>query len=214
MENYNKNNINNTIINETSSQKQKKYEQNGKNNHSSMEIFSYSLMGSGASIIISIVVNWFTLYYETIIKLDPTLMIFAYLVYTVWDAINDPIVGYLSDKPNRFTRKYGKRFPWTISFSIPCLIFFILLFLPPDPIINEWLTFFWFLGIYCLWDTAYTIVTVNNQALLPSKYRSDSDRRKISAYTQILALLVYGTAATLPPILITAFGEGKDAYSK
>ena len=53
-------------------------------------------------------------------------------IYAVWDAFNDPLVGYLTDRPYRFTRKWGRRFPWIVVGFIPMLISFVLIFSPPN----------------------------------------------------------------------------------
>ena len=34
----------------------------------------------------------------------------------VWDAVNDPIVGYLSD---RTETRWGRRYPWIVAGAIP-----------------------------------------------------------------------------------------------
>jgi len=55
---------------------------------------------------------WF---YETEVLLPVLYIGIALLFYAVWDAFNDPLIGYLSDKPNRFTKRYGRRFPFIIK---------------------------------------------------------------------------------------------------
>lgn len=55
----------------------------------------------------------------------------ALIIFAIWDAINDTVVGYISDRPYRFTKRWGRRFPWIVSVFIPMLIFFLLIFYPP-----------------------------------------------------------------------------------
>jgi GPH family glycoside/pentoside/hexuronide:cation symporter len=45
----------------------------------------------------------------------------AMVIYSVWNAINDPLIGYLVEKIKMpWERKYGmKRFPWVIIGGIP-----------------------------------------------------------------------------------------------
>ena len=55
-------------------------------------------------------------YFSAHILLIPQVTIFLiYLIYSIVDAINDPLIGYLADRSTRFTEKYGKRFPWIIT---------------------------------------------------------------------------------------------------
>ena len=89
---------------------------------------------------------WF---YEVEILLPVLLVGIAYILFGVWDAFNDPLVGYLSDKPNRLTKRFGRRFPWILIFGVPLMISLILLFAPPmtDGKTNPWPIFFWLLVI-------------------------------------------------------------------
>ena len=46
----------------------------------------------------------------------------------VWDAIADPIAGYLSDRTNT---RMGRRRPWLLASAIPLGVTFVLLWMPP-----------------------------------------------------------------------------------
>jgi GPH family glycoside/pentoside/hexuronide:cation symporter len=46
----------------------------------------------------------------------------------VWDAIADPIVGYLSDRTHS---KIGRRRPWLLASALPLGLTFVLLWMPP-----------------------------------------------------------------------------------
>ncbi len=46
----------------------------------------------------------------------------------VFDAVNDPIVGYLSDKTHT---RWGRRRPWMAAAALPFALSFVLLFRPP-----------------------------------------------------------------------------------
>ncbi|MHA1255194.1 MAG: MFS transporter [Promethearchaeota archaeon] len=118
---------------------------------------------------------WF---YETEVLLPVLYIGIALLFYAVWDAFNDPLIGYLSDKPNRFTKRYGRRFPFIIIFGIPLMLTLILLFMPPsvDAKINPLPVFFWLLVILLIHEVSYTGVSLA-RALYPEKFRSDADRR-------------------------------------
>ena len=55
----------------------------------------------------------------------------VWAIYGVWNAINDPLAGYWSDKTNT---RFGRRIPWIAGLFIPLSITFYLLFVPPDGI--------------------------------------------------------------------------------
>ena len=49
-------------------------------------------------------------YYEPEIGLATWLTGLGYIIFAIWNAINDPLIGYLLDRPFKFTRKWGQRF--------------------------------------------------------------------------------------------------------
>ena len=69
-------------------------------------------------------------YYETEIGLDSLLCGLAFVLYAIWNAVNDPLIGYLTDRPFKFTKKWGRRFPWIMLGGFPWIICYVLLFSP------------------------------------------------------------------------------------
>ena len=78
--------------------------------------------------VLSILIFFF---YETELGLSSFLAGMGILVYAVYDAFNDPFVGWLTDRPFKWTKKWGRRFPFVAIFFIPMLICFLLIFSPP-----------------------------------------------------------------------------------
>jgi hypothetical protein len=57
----------------------------------------------------------------------------GWAVYGVWNAINDPLAGYWSD---RTRTRVGRRIPWILAGFIPVGLFFYLLWVPPAPLLT------------------------------------------------------------------------------
>ena len=70
-------------------------------------------------------------FYETEVFLPIIFITVAITIYGLWNMINDPIAGHISDKSIEFMKKKGKRFTWFLIASIPCSLMFMLIFLPP-----------------------------------------------------------------------------------
>ena len=71
-------------------------------------------------------------FYEVVVGLPIVLLGFAFVIYAVWNMINDPLAGYLTDRPMRWTDKWGVRRPWILVGAIGTIIFFFLLMAPPN----------------------------------------------------------------------------------
>ncbi|MHA1844715.1 MAG: MFS transporter [Promethearchaeota archaeon] len=152
-------------------------------------------------------------FYETEVGLYIWLVTIAISLYSLWNAINDPLLGYLFDRPNRLWSRYGKRFPLIMLGFLPWFITLVLILSPPnvDPIDNAFLIFFWMLGTTCLYDTFYSLVQNNHYSLFPDKFRLDEDRRLAGGIGLILAIAGTGLGAIIPPLLIN-YGD-KSSYS-
>lgn len=151
-------------------------------------------------------------FYENEIRLDVTLVLIGYVIYGIWNMINDPFLGYISDKPNRLWRKWGRRFPWIIAMGLPYCFFIILVFMPPDLNIDTYsmVIFVWFLVTICLYDAFYSGWMTNYYALFPDKFRSDKERRRIAGIGSPIGLLATALGTLLPPLFIE-YGD-KQSY--
>ncbi len=158
--------------------------------HSRLEHWSYSAMFLGISSVSMLVISRLIYFYQVAVGLAIWMITIGYTIYSIWDAINDPIIGHLSDRNNRYTKKWGKRYPWMLFSSIPLVITMILIFSPPDIALADGLiTFIWFIGILVIFDSLYSAFTVNYTAQLPNKYRRIDERTSISSITIIFQTL-------------------------
>jgi len=127
----------------------------------------------------------------------------AWILYFLWNSINDPLIGWLSDKTRT---KYGRRMPW-LMLSAPLLtIGFILLFFPPtvDPSveINQWVLFLWLFITLMIYDTAYTIFGLCAGALVSELSIEPEERAHLNFYGVIGLSLAVAITFVLPFLLI------------
>src|SRR6185369_15464427 len=67
---------------------------------------------------------FYAIYLTDVVGIEPRLASFGALAGIIWDAINDPIIGVLSD---RMKSRLGRRRPFLLWFSIPFGISFVIL---------------------------------------------------------------------------------------
>ncbi len=126
-----------------------------------------------------------TYFYKTYLGLTADYIGMAALIYAVWNALNDPLFGFISDSTKG---KRGRRIPYML-FTAPFLgLTFILIWLVPTALPN-WDLFWWMLVTMLLYDTAYTIIFLVYSALLPELTESDKERGELQKYSSVLQLV-------------------------
>ena len=99
---------------------------------STKKMMSYSF-GFILTLYLLLAYNSFIFYfYEVEVGLKVELVSAAVILYTVWILVTGPIIGYLTDRPFKWSKKYGFRAPWIVGAAIPALIFYLLVFTPPN----------------------------------------------------------------------------------
>jgi GPH family glycoside/pentoside/hexuronide:cation symporter len=140
-------------------------------------------------------------YFAAAVLLIPTTIIpLIYLVYSIVDAINDPIIGYLADKSKRFTSKFGKRFLWImIGVGIgPILLVFNFIQISTSITTSV----IWLIIMMGVYETFMTSFEINHNALFPDLFREANHRRKLTIIGAALGGVITILAGGLIPSLI------------
>ena len=151
-------------------------------------------------------------YYETEIGLNVGLVALGFIIFAIWNAVNDPLMGFLTDRPFKFTKKWGRRLPWVIIGGIPWIFSYILLFSPPnvDPTDGAIILFLWLVFTACLYDTFASLFNVNYYSIFPDKFRGDSERRLAATLSTLVGAMGVAFGSIVPSSIIK-FGD-KSTY--
>jgi GPH family glycoside/pentoside/hexuronide:cation symporter len=147
-------------------------------------------------------------YYESVIGLDVRLAAAAYIIYQIWNSINDPLIGYLMERVVfPWERKSGfRRMPIILVSAVLWLLAYLAIFMGPiyaDPAGSKWLIFAWYVVSLCLYDTFATLFDVNAVSLYPEKFTGLNERRVVQAMGTLLGIVGLVLAAVIPPMFIT-----------
>lgn len=141
------------------------------------------------------------LFYETVIKLNPLLFGIVWIIYGIWNAINDPLFGYFMDK---IRLKKGRRIPYIIYGTIPMTIGFIFLWWVPYPTSAQDLIFIHCLLMLFLFDSGFTLCMISWSALYTEMYETEKERATVVAMKDLIAFIASFIGIMIPPLLAAA----------
>lgn len=133
---------------------------------------AYGAGDLGTGMTANLVAFSFLVFLTTVAGLPPALAGSVVLLGKAWDAINDPIIGLLSD---RTRSRWGRRHPWLLFGAIPFGLCVVLMWSTPN-FDNTWLTFGYYALASILFHTAYTVVNLP-YAALTAELTDDYDER-------------------------------------
>jgi glycoside/pentoside/hexuronide:cation symporter, GPH family len=147
--------------------------------------------------ILQAVVQFFLLFYCTdVAGINPAIAGSALLTGKLtWDAINDPLFGYLSD---RTESRFGRRRPYMLFCALPLGLGAWLLFSLPAGLTGV-TAFFAVLVTYLLFDTFHTMISIPYYAMTPELTYDYDERTSLTTVRMIFSVFGYilGAAATL-----------------
>jgi len=139
----------------------------------------------GTSLISGIYGALLPIFYQDYLGLQGKWIATASAIYAVWNALNDPLFGYITDSTRS---KRGRRIPY-MRYTAPFLaLTFVLVWLAPAGAGQQAL-FFWMLAAMLLYDTCYTMIGLVYSALLPEVTESDAERNGLQISSSLFALL-------------------------
>lgn len=122
------------------------------------------------------------------------------LIVKIWDAVNDPIFGYIFDK---IKFKNGqKSLPWLrLSTALIPVVTIVLFSIPSG--LSEMGKLVWFGVAYVLWDTVYTLTDVPAYAMLNTMTDNLQERNTLLSVNRVFSgggVVIYGVVL---PLLIS-----------
>lgn len=141
-----------------------------------------------------------------------------FLVARIWDAINDPLMGALTDKMfiKRMKKHKGKKVdkfrPFLVRGSFLVVAAAILMFIAPDSLSGSQ-KLIWAYVTYILWGMAYTFINIPYGSLAAVMTQDPAERSSLSVARGLGGMFGNMTPAIIVPLCLTAFsGEDQNAY--
>lgn len=170
---------------------------------SSKSQIAFGFAQLGMAIIGGVYTAMLTKFFQDNMGLDAKWIGIAMVIYAIWNAVNDPIFGEITD---RTKHRLGRRIPY-LRYTAPfyALTFAAIWFCPEHA--GQLLKFGWMLITMLAYDTCFTIVGLVHGTFIPELSESDTERGKLSIVATLFGLL--GTLlAFIIPELVRPGGTG------
>ena len=169
--------------------------------------FGYMFGDWGGCMTFALMSSIFSIYCTNVLGINTKVMFVLTVIWTVWDAINDPMMGALMDKA--FARKQNKRGkfrPWLLR-ATPLLavsaiaMWTVPTFLDGIPLLVALFSF------KILYEASYTMFNIPMGSLLSAMSTNDSERASLSSARGVGAMFGNAIPGMVGPVIIGLFGE-------
>ena len=166
----------------------------------------YSLVSLGVATPVE-TISAFALYYIVDIKnLPATWFASFWFFYTIYNALNNPALGYASD---RTRSRWGRRRPYILFGGLPYALVFALIFTTPFDGKTNPVGLLIYFGIFIvIWEGLYTGLATGYYGLLPEMFGNYKERTDVAAKMNIFQVIALILASVLPPLLWNSIGWG------
>lgn len=154
----------------------------------------------GMSLPINMIRASMALYWIDIMGLDAGAYAIVMLVYGILDAIDNPVLGYLSD---RTRTRWGRRTPWLVAGITILAAAFVAFFSAPSSL-EGWQMVTWFAVFAILSEAADSMISANYGSLLPELFPDENRRAAANGLRQSFQLVAMIISLGLTPLLTTS----------
>ncbi|MBA3074728.1 MAG: MFS transporter [Anaerolineae bacterium] len=168
----------------------------------------YGLGDVGNATVNSAIQFFLMKFYTDAALILPALAGNALLIGKIWDAVNDPLFGWLTD---RTKSKLGKRRVYMLFGAIPLGISIALLWFVPAGM-SQVMTFVWIAATFILFDTLWTMTNVPYYALTSELTDDYDERSSLTVYRMALAVPFYLVGAALTPMIVGFFAVQRTGF--
>ena len=169
--------------------------------------FGYMFGDFGGCMTFALMASIFSMYCTNVLGIDPTLMGTLVLIWTIWDAVNDPMMGALMDKVfAKHHNKNGKFRPWLLR-STPLLAITAIALWTVPTFCDGIATIVALFAFKILYEASYTMFNIPMGSLLSAMSTNDSERASLSSARGVGSMIGNMIPGMVGPVIIGMFGD-------
>ena len=165
------------------------------------EKWMYGAGDIGFSLTSTIIGAYFAIFLVDVVGLLPRIAAAAIFIGRTWDYINDPLIGYISD---RTRTRWGRRRPFFLFGALPFALVFSLMWWRP-PFESQLALAVYYALAYVLFDAAATFVYMPYFALTPELTNDYDERTSLTSTRMFFSILGGLIAFTVPLMIVNGF---------
>lgn len=169
------------------------------------KILGYGMGSLGKDFALGVIGSYLLVFYTDVLGITAAAAGFILVVTKIWDAINDPIMGYIVDRTNT---KWGRFRVYILFVPIPLAVFSGLCFVAPD--FSTTGKFVYALVTYTITGMLFTAYDVPLWGMLPSITETDDDKNKCISIGRFFTSLAMLLATSLALPIIHKLGGGTE----
>lgn len=159
-------------------------------------------LSSGAMALTGTVVHSsYAMYYTDFLGMPAAMIGVVYLVFMIWNAINDPLFGFLIER-RKYDTKRGK-YTYLMRVTMPLIVLSMIAMFFAQPNWNDWLIFGFLLVTLCLFDTAYTVFSVSYGSYSLCVAPTKEERVDLSVLKSYLSMIPAFLGSIVPVAILT-----------
>ena len=169
--------------------------------------FSFGLGALGKDLCYAMISYFLMIYFTDTVGMAPLFVGNLFLVARIWDAFNDPMMGFVVDNTRS---KWGKFRPWILLGAVLNSIVMIFMFRKPAGM-TGFSMYAYFSVMYILWGMTYTVIDIPYWSMLPSLSSTKEERDSMSVIPRIFASLAWLLMGAFAIKMVSMLGNGDDA---
>jgi Na+/melibiose symporter-like transporter len=180
-----------------------------------MHIFGYGCGDAGGVCGLYMVSGFMTRFLQVNLEVNPALLATILLIWNIWDAVNDPLMGTIMDICFAKAKPGADKFrPWILA-SIPILAVGMISFFVVPPMMGG--GFAMIASAFILkivFEGGYTMMNIGMGSLLGNMAKNDQERATLASARGFGSTACQLIGGMTIPLLLSKWGVGNDGYLK
>ena len=180
-----------------------------------LHIIGYGCGDAGGVCGLYMVSGFMTRFLQVNLAVNPAILATILLIWNIWDAVNDPLMGTIMDICFAKAKPGADKFrPWILA-SIPILVVGLISFFVVPPMLGG--GFAMIAAAFVLkivFEAGYTMMNIGMGSLIGNMATNDQERATLASARGFGSTLGGAVGGMLIPLLLGKFGMGNDGFAK